>query len=114
MENLEIGNMRRKIRQVIQERDWDRYQTPKSLAIALSVEASELLEIFQWLNDEQVAKIKEDPKKMQDIRDELSDVLYWLIRLSDVLEIDLNSSFWEKMKKNIEKYPVPTSAKAKP
>ena len=106
MASLDIESMRQKIREIAKERDWDQYHTPKNLAISLSLEASELLEIFQWLNDPQVAAIQNDPKKMEAIRDELSDVLYWLLRLSDVLSIDLNSAFWAKMQKNIEKYPV--------
>ena len=88
------------------ERDWDQFHTPKNLVMALSVEASELCEIFQWLNEKESEAIMTDPKSAKKVRDELSDILYYLLRLSDTLSIDLEKAFWEKMEQNRKKYPV--------
>lgn len=88
------------------ERDWGQFHTPKNLAMALSVEASELVEIFQWLTAEQSQKIAEDPKKKECVADEISDILFYTLRLANVLKIDINEAFWAKMEKNQEKYPV--------
>ncbi len=89
-----------------QERDWDQYHTPKNLAAALSVEASELLEIFQWLSESQSQAIVNDVKKFQAVKEELADILYYVIRLADQLDIDLELAFWGKLKKSLAKYPV--------
>lgn len=103
---MDVDKMQAHQRQFAKEREWDQFHTPKNLAIALSVEAGELCEIFQWLNDGQVATIAEDREKMSQIRDELSDILFYTLRLAGVLEIDLEKAYWAKMKKNAEKYPV--------
>ncbi len=93
-------------RQFSKERDWDQFHTPKNLAMALSVEASELAEIFQWLTEAQSNAIMSDGKQAKKIRDEVSDVLYYLLRLSDRLGIDVETAFFEKMEQNKAKYPV--------
>jgi len=106
MELLPIGKMKEKIHNLIREREWDKYQSPKNISMALSIEASELLEIFLWLTEDESWQIKTDPEKIEEIQDELADVLYWLLLLSDLLNIDLNDAFWNKIKKNEAKYPI--------
>ena len=96
-------------RKFAEDRDWKQFHTPKNLAMALSVEASELLEIFQWLTPEQSQNIKKSDPLMESISDEISDTLYYLLRLTDILDIDLEKSVYEKMKKNEEKYPIEKS-----
>ncbi|HEY1074755.1 MAG TPA: nucleotide pyrophosphohydrolase [Patescibacteria group bacterium] len=87
-----------------EERDWKQFHNPKDLAISLSLEASEVLEHFQWKNvDEVKAHIIE---KKEDIAAELADVLYWLLLLSKDLNVDLEAAFQKKMDKNAQKYPV--------
>lgn len=88
------------------DRNWDQFHTPKNLAAALSVEASELLEIFQWLKDEESKAIMADEQKSQKVKEEIADVFYYLVRMADVLDIDLEKAFWDKLQKNEEKYPV--------
>ena len=109
MENLDIGKIKEKLRQIALEREWDQFHTPKNLAISLSLESSELLEIFQWLNDEQVKSLKDNPKLLSKIQEEISDVLYYLLRLSDILNIDVEKCFWEKLALSEKKYPVALS-----
>ena len=91
------------------DRDWEQFHTPKNLAMALSVEASELLEIFQWLTPEQSNKIKENSELMKSVKDEISDTLYYLLRMTDLLEIDLEEAMSKKMIENEKKYPVEKS-----
>lgn len=106
---LDIQKIQEAQRAMVHEREWERFHTPKNLAIAASVEASELAEIFQWLTDKESLTVGDDPKKMQAIRDEVSDVLFYLLRLSDILKIDVEKSFWEKFEKSKAKYPVEKS-----
>lgn len=106
MEVLETGKMKKKATCFVKERDWDKFQTPKNISMALSIEASELMELFLWLTEEESTQISENAEKMVKIKEEIADVFYWLLRLSDLLNIDLNESFWEKMKKNELKYPI--------
>lgn len=93
-------------RHFIAERQWERFHTPKNLVMALSGEAGELCEIFQWMSeDESKALSKLDPK-WKDTCDELADVLYYVLRIADLLQIDIEEAFWAKMRANVEKYPV--------
>ena len=96
-------------RKFAEDRDWKQFHTPKNLAMALSVEASELLEIFQWLTPDQSQSIKKDDPLMESISDEVSDTLYYLLRIADILKIDLEQALYKKMKKNEEKYPIEKS-----
>ena len=92
--------------QFTKERNWDQFQTPKNLCMALSVEASELLEIFMWLNEKQVLELKENT--VHAAGEELADVFIYLLRLAHVLGIDLVEASHKKMEKNIQKYPIET------
>jgi dCTP diphosphatase len=92
------------IRAFVAERDWSQYHSPKNLSMALSVEVSELVEIFQWLTEQQSANL--DSAKLAEAQDELADIYYYLLRLSDVLGIDLKKALSKKMQKNAEKYPA--------
>lgn len=86
------------------ERDWDRFQTPKNLCMALSVEASELVEIFMWLTEKQADSLK--GQQLQAASEELADIFIYLLRISDVLGVDLVEAAKHKMKKNCEKHTV--------
>lgn len=86
-------------------RKWEPYHTPKNLAAALSVEASELLEIFQWLTPEQSARVMEDPGSAHRVRDEVADVLAYLLQFCDVLGIDALTALSEKIDRNELRFP---------
>ena len=92
------------LRQFAAERDWDQYHTPKNLSMALSVEAGELVEIFQWLTSGQSANLS--PEQHQHLREEIGDVLLYLLRLADVTGIDPEQAAWEKLEMNAKKYPA--------
>lgn len=86
------------------ERNWDPFQTPKNLSMALSVEAAELVEIFMWLNEKQTTSLKEH--QIEAASDELADIFIYLLRIADVLGIDLIAASHNKMQKNLEKYSI--------
>ena len=93
-----------RIAQFADARDWDQFHTPKNLATALSVEASELLEHFQWLTDDQSRDLA--PDKLTAVEAEMADVFIYLVRLADKLGIDLHAAADRKMAVNEQKYPV--------
>ena len=86
------------------ERDWKQFHNPKDLALSLVLEASELLEHFQWKNDEEVINYVKSNKA--EIADELADVLYWVLLMANDFDIDIKESLKDKLKKNREKYPI--------
>lgn len=88
------------------ERDWEQFHTPKNLVMALTGEAGELTELFQWLTCEESATIMADPATAARVREELADVFSYLLRLADVLGVDLESALTEKVAMNAVKYPV--------
>ena len=96
--------LRDTLRKFVAERDWDKFHSPKNLAMALSVEAAELLEHFQWLSEEQSRKLT--PEKLAEVRDEMADVLVYLVRLADKLDVDLLDAAAKKIEKNALKYPA--------
>jgi dCTP diphosphatase len=99
-----LQNLRNTLRQFAAERDWDQFHSPKNLAIALNVEAAELLEHFQWVPDAESAA--SPPEKRAKVREELADVLLYVIRLADKLDVDLAVAAAEKIKINAAKYPT--------
>jgi len=86
------------------ERDWDQFHSPKNLAMALTVEAAELQECFQWLTEAQSKEL--DEQQLAAVRDEIADVQLYLIRLAGKLNINIELSCWAKMQMNEEKYPA--------
>jgi len=96
--------LRDALRQFASERDWDQFHSPKNLAMALSVEAAELLEHFQWMPEADSAALA--PEQHAKVREEVADVLLYLIRLADKLDIDLLPAAAEKIEVNRTKYPV--------
>jgi dCTP diphosphatase len=86
------------------ERDWERFHTPKNLAMALCVEAGEIVEHFQWLTPEQSDTLP--PETLKGVRDEIGDVLIYLLNLADKLDIDPLQAAWDKLEQNRSKYPA--------
>lgn len=88
------------------ERDWKQFHNIKDLAIGLSIEASELLQIFLWKNSDEVQDTLENPGKRENIEDEVADVFFFLLRIAHLNDIDLQSALEKKIIKNKLKYPV--------
>jgi NTP pyrophosphatase (non-canonical NTP hydrolase) len=97
------------IRAFADARDWAQFHSPKNLAMALTGEVGELVEIFQWLTEDESRRACDDPGRAEQLRHELADVLIYLVRLSDVLGVDLDAAVREKLAVNARKYPVETS-----
>ena len=100
----ELLMLREKIRAFAEVREWDQFHSPKNLSMALMVEVAELMEHFQWLTEEQSGNLSAEKKSA--VAEELADVLLYLVRLSDKLDIDLLEASLHKLKENELKYPV--------
>ena len=95
-----------RLREFARERDWDQFHNPKNLAAALSVEAGELLEHFQWLKESDSEAGALSPLKREQVALEMADVLLYLVRLADRLDIDLPAAALRKLAINAQKYPI--------
>lgn len=100
----ELEALRDRIREFARERDWDQFHSPKNLAMALIVEAGELVEHFQWL--QQGESFNLPPDKLRAVQEELADILVYLVRIADRLDIDLLAAAQNKMRSNEAKYPA--------
>ena len=94
------------VREFVRERDWDQYNLPLNLAVSMSIEAGELLELFQWKTNEDVEVALKDERFREELASEIADVLVYLLRVADTCGIDPTKAIIEKMKKNREKYPI--------
>lgn len=99
-----FGELRQAMRGFTEARDWGQFHTPKNLAMALAGEAGELIEHFQWLTPEQSARLPAETREAVAL--EMADVLLYLVRLADVLDIDLADAARQKIRINGERYPV--------
>ncbi len=104
MKSRELSDLVQKLRDFAAERDWDQFHSPKSLACALSVEAGEILEHFQWMKDSESAALPEETRSQVSL--ELADVFLYLLRLADKLDVDLVDAAKQKLEINARKYPV--------
>lgn len=100
----DLNSLAQRIAQFAGARDWDQFHSPKNLASALTVEAAELLEIFQWLTDDQSRSLP--PEKLAAAEAELADVFIYLVRMADKLGVDLAVAAERKLETNERKYPV--------
>jgi len=104
---LDITELQRRLRDFVGERDWDQFHSPKNLSMALSAEVGELLELFQWLTEDESLQLGEEDRAC--VAAELADIQIYLLRLADVLDIPLPEAVDRKMKENAEKYPIDLS-----
>ncbi len=105
-EKLDLDKIKKYLEDYAKERDWEQFHNPKNISMALSVEASELVELFQWLSPEQALKVKESPEKLSRVSEELADILSYTILMAKYLDVNLEKALELKLKKNAEKYPV--------
>ena len=103
---LDIGGVQETLRAFVRERDWEQFHDPKNLAMSLAIEAGELMELFQWTRTGDAPAVMADPRKANAVREEMADVLTYLLRLADVLAVDLPAALQDKLAKNALKYPV--------
>jgi dCTP diphosphatase len=102
----DIEQLSTAIREFARERDWERFHTPKNLAMALSVEVAELVELFQWLTPEESAALVDTPEGRDAIEDEIADIAIYLLRLADVVRVDAGAAVRAKLARNRERFPI--------
>ena len=106
---VDVDALAKALEKFAADRDWGRFHSPKNLVMALTGEVGELSELFQWLPEDASRNAARDPQLAQPLRDELADVLLYLVRLASVLGVDLDDAAKQKLKKNAAKYPVSTA-----
>ena len=100
----ELEELRIRVSKFVRERDWEQFHSPKNLSMALIVEAAELLEHFQWMKQSESHELSQE--KRQQVEEEMADILVYLVRIADQLDIDLISAAHKKMISNAAKYPA--------
>ena len=101
-----VYELREVLRRFVDERDWHRFHSPKNLAMALAIEAAELMEHFQWISIEDSRDLANQPEKLAEVSDELADVIGYALAMANELGIDVSIAIRQKMVKNALKYPV--------
>jgi len=99
-----LETLRARLARFARDRDWDQFHSPKNLSMALIAETAELIEHFQWLSQDDSRNL--DTDKKQEVAMELADILIFLIRVADKVDVDLIKSAWEKIEINEARYPV--------
>ena len=106
---MDLKHYQEKLAKFAKERNWEQFHSPKNLSMALSGEAGELVELFQWLTEEQSKIEYLDDDTVSRVKDELADILIYLLRLADKLNINLEDAIKNKLNMNAEKYPIDVS-----
>lgn len=106
MSDQTIKDLTEKVRLFCEERDWDQFHNPKDLAIGISTEANELLDIFRFKSLDDMKKIFQKSEKKEHVEDEIADVFFFVLRFAQMNNIDLNEALEKKMEKNSKKYSV--------
>lgn len=101
-----LAEIRARVAQFVNERDWNQFHAPKNLAMALAIEAAELMEHFQWISVEASREVAADQEKVRAIGEEVADVFCYTLAIANALGLDLAETFERKMHKNAQKYPV--------
>ena len=105
---MDIKKLQEQIKEFCKDRDWDQFHTPKNIAASISIEASELLQLFQWSQGAKWSELQ-DKELKKEVEEELADVLIYLLRFSDLSGIDIEKVIEEKLIKNANEYPISKS-----
>jgi dCTP diphosphatase len=107
-DDISIKKLRDSVKTFVAERDWDRYHTPKNLAMSIAIEAAELMEHFQWVTNRQSLTMIQDDPTLAQVVDELSDILIYCLSLVNKIDIDISLAILDKLKRNEIRYPIGT------
>lgn len=107
--NVTINALKELVQKFCEDRDWDQFHNPKDLAIGISTEANELLQLFRFKTIEQMNQMLKNSKKKEEVEEELSDVLYFVLRFAQMNDIDLSTALKKKIEKNNIKYSIEKS-----
>lgn len=102
---MTIDELNEDVRKFCEERNWTQFHTPKDLAIGLSTESNELLELFRFKGRDDQEALLADPEERADVEDELADILFFTLRFADLYDVDLETALETKLEKNRERYP---------
>ena len=105
-EDTSIKEIRDKIQEFINERDWEKFHNPKDLAMSIAIESAELMEIFQWKDKDFIDNLKKNLKSYNSVEEELADIIIYVFSLANTLGIDVSEVVFKKIESNAEKYPV--------
>lgn len=101
-----VATLREVMARFVGERDWEQFHSPKNLAMAVAVEAAELMEHFLWIDSEASRAVVQDPARLEQVGEEVADVTWLVLALCNALGLDLSDILLRKMDKNVRKYPV--------
>jgi len=101
-----ILQLKKRVQKFVDDRDWQKYHKPKNLAMSIAIEASELMELFQWTDENESDAIVKNQGKLTALKDELADIMAYCLSLANVLNIDISQAVMSKIDKNEYKYPV--------
>ena len=104
--NTIIEELKAKVRKFIRERAWERYHNPKDIAESICIEAAELLERFQWIPPQETLTWKDDPSKVDAIKEEVADIIIYCLSLANAMNIDIAETIFKKLESNERKYPA--------
>lgn len=105
-EKTTIEDLKNLVKRFIEDRDWGKYHNAKDIAVSITIEASELLEIFQWVGDDELQKVLANSEKHGSLEEEIADVLIYCLSLANATNIDIARAVSAKIEKNKEKYPI--------
>ena len=108
-EETRIREMRQLVETFVDERHWQEFHNPKNLSMSLAIEAGELMEHFQWLTMSEAKELSADAEKKHAVGEELADCFAYVLSIANAMDIDLSNALRQKMIRNAEKYPKPTS-----
>ena len=103
--NTNIQQLKDKVAKFVADRNWKQFHNPKNLSMSIAIEASELMEIFQWMREEEAWDVNNSSESTH-LKEELSDVIIYCMSLANQLDIDITVAIEDKLKKNAIKYPV--------
>lgn len=101
-----LADLRNEVQAFVDQRDWRQFHNPKNLSMAIAIEAAELMEHFQWLEGAAAADLRASPSDMEQVRDELADIVCFVLSFANALDIDVSRALRDKMVKNARKYPA--------
>ena len=102
---LRLKDLKSKIEKFVNERDWEQFHNPKNLAMSISIEAAELMEIFQWASNDELSQIMDNKNSRIHVIEEIADILIYTIAFCNRNNIDISEAILDKLKKNKIKYP---------
>lgn len=101
-----IWQLKARVQKFVDDRDWQKYHKPKNLAMSIAIEASELMELFQWVDENEIDAITKNHEKLTSLEEELADIMVYCLSLANVINIDISRAIIKKIDKNERKYPA--------